>query len=393
MRQSKRQRHSSPKLPPVPSLSVSTKITTALEGLCFPQEEQVLPQWLQQAKLQWRLTRQQARAGMGTLPCYRSSAEALAKAETDASIRDGCAVAAQLGNVARANSKSKPRARTSVDWKARALVSDSDSLELAAMAAPEWTEEMRQLQYRPPRGPPAQPTVQQTHEEHLKSLYGNSHGEQDGFMCRKLSSVNQRIQQLVQGLSNGIDTMERLCESPCEGTPEELQSRSEMMARLGLLVHLSFSSNSLDEVDYRTLTHGAAAAKDKPRQEPLDLESDEELSEEQPSGSLLQGTVEMNPWDGAGVAGWQVLTTTTEGSKRPKQTFFSPTGKQFASASMVKRYLNDSGADSALDGMAENELLEGPRDRVCSECKPKHRTVETCRGSHKHTAPNWNWRK
>lgn len=379
MRQSKRQK------PAKPSLSASAD-SQAVEGLFFPQQEQTLPQWLQQLKVRWRLTRQQTKDGLCTLPYKRTSAEAIAKAETAASIRDGCAVASQLGYAARSDLSTKRKSTTRIDWKTRVGM-NTDRGHRSALEAPAWTEEMRQVQHLQPRGLMETSVGLQTHMTHLLNRYANSHPEKDGFLHNRISSADRQIQQLVQALSTGIDALELLCQEPFVGTPEEIQARSELAARLGLLVHMSIQEQPLDNQEHRALD-AAGPSKNQPPAESGVADEGDNDSDCQPSSALM-GVVEMSSWDGAGVEGWQVITV-TDGSKKPKQTYFSPTGVQFSSVALAKRHLSDSSAGVIPVDRSDNH---GPRDRVCSECKPKHRTVETCRKGYGHTGPNWNWRK
>lgn len=114
------------------------------------------------------------------------------------------------------------------------------------------------------------------------------------------------------------------------------------------------------------------------------------------------GVVEMAPWKGfpglilSSSDGWQVLTIPREDNKKPTQHYFSPCGQRFTTIAAVKKFLSDSGTEPEANTNTGNQsrqdlgLGDVALDRVCAECKPKHRTVDMCRVLHGHTAPNWN---
>merc|ERR1712194_1006367 len=110
------------------------------------------------------------------------------------------------------------------------------------------------------------------------------------------------------GVCNATDAMEQLCREPWQ--TGELQARSETVARLGLLVHLSLARSALDEVDFKTVA-GAPSSPVAPKgmspgiEENMNGQYEDDESDDADSVQL-KGIVEMSSWDGA--EGWQVLT-------------------------------------------------------------------------------------
>lgn len=292
------------------------------------------------------------------------------------------------------------------------------------------------------------------HLQHILARFeGQSSQEQDGFLAHALTGFGDTIDKLASGATNALDCVDMLLQrmgvvpaSVGHGGRSKLHPlvASELIARVGLLVQLSLEPVPLEALEsvwytgaeeatsqagvtgeaemklnvwwqqhktdpFPNQREAIALAKDcaitlrqlatwlDAKQREVEVASKPEQQQQQHPASK---TIQMSAWKGVpGLVfrasdNWQLLTIPKESGQKPQLVYYSPKGKKFTSVALIKKHLAEN-ADSAearhrSKEQGNVESSEPVQDRVCAECKPKHRTVDMCRVLHGHTGPNWN---